>query len=70
MRSKIAVVGEIVRDLAAPVVDRLLERVEVDVGRQRRGDAPADDPAGQDVDDKRDRDETVTGRDIGESPTR
>ena len=57
---------EAVRGLAAPVVNGLLERIEDEVGRQGRRDAPADDPTGEDVDDQRDIDEATPGGDIRE----
>jgi len=38
---------------AAPVIDRLLERIENEIGRQRARDAPAHDAAGEDIDDER-----------------
>ncbi len=51
---------------AAPVVDRLLERIEHEVGRQRRGDPPADDAPREDVDHERDVHEAAPGGDVGE----
>ena len=45
--------------IPAPVVDRLLEGVEYEVGPERGGDAPPDDAAREDVDDERDVDEAL-----------
>ena len=56
---------EVAEAVAAAVVDRLLERVQDEVGAQRRRDPPADDPPGEDVDDERDVDEATPGGDVG-----
>ena len=66
LRPAIAVMHEPVRGFAAPVVNRLLERVEHEVGRQRRRDAPADDAAGEDVNHERDVDEAPPRCDVRE----
>ena len=51
---------------AASVVDRLLERIEHEVGRQRRGDPPPDDAPREDVDHEGHIDEAAPGRHVGE----
>jgi hypothetical protein len=48
------------------LVDRLLERVEDEIGPQRRRHAPADNAAGEDVDDEGDVDEAAPRRHVGE----
>jgi len=47
-------------------VQRLLQRVEHEVGVHRGADPPADDVAGEHVDDEGDVDEVLPGRDLGE----
>src|SRR5262249_29159595 len=59
LRPPIAVMHEAGGRRAASVVDRLLEGIEDEVGRQRRGDAPADDAAGEHIDDERHVDEAA-----------
>jgi hypothetical protein len=48
------------------IVERLLQRVEDEAGLGGAGDPPADDPAGEGVDDEGDVDEALPRRDIGE----
>jgi hypothetical protein len=50
----------------APVVNRLVQRIEDEVGRQGRGDAPPDDAARKDINDERDVHEATPRRDIRE----
>jgi hypothetical protein len=50
----------------APGVQRLLQRVEHEVGARRTGHLPADDAAGEHVDHERHVDESGPGRDVGE----
>lgn len=47
-------------------IERLLQSIQNEVGAHRTTDAPADDPAGKDIDDEGDIDKTLPGRDIGE----
>jgi len=47
-------------------VQGLLQRVEHEAGMRRPGDAPADEPAGVDIDDEGHIDEAGPGADIGE----
>jgi hypothetical protein len=62
----VAVVHEARGGLAAARVDRLLERIEHKVGAHGRRHPPAHDPAGKDIDDERDVDESGPGRHVGE----
>ena len=48
-----------------PVMERLLQGVENEVGVRRPAGSPADDPSGVSVDDEGDIDEAGPGRDIG-----
>ena len=54
------------RSCAAPRVDRLFERVQHEIRPQRRGHAPADNPAGKDIDDERDVDKARPRRHVSE----
>lgn len=49
-----------------PVVQGLLQGIEHEAGVRRERSAPADDPAGVDVDDEGDVDEAGPGRHVGE----
>jgi hypothetical protein len=49
------------------IVDRLLKRIERQVGAQRARHAPADDSSGEHVDDKRHVSEAAPGRDVGQA---
>src|SRR5207248_9203674 len=66
LRAAITVVDEAVDVPAAAVVDRLLERVEHEIGRQGRGDAPAGDASSKDVDHEGDVREAAPRRHVGE----
>ena len=66
LAAAIAVMHQVADGVVAAVVDRLLERIEHEVGPQRRRDAPADDAAREDVDDERDVDEAAPRRDVRE----
>jgi hypothetical protein len=52
--------------LAASVVQRLLQRVQHEVGAQRRRDAPADNPSRERIDDERHVDEAAPGSHVRE----
>jgi hypothetical protein len=69
LRAAITVVNQIADPVAAAGVDRLLERIEHEIGAQRRRHASADNAAGKDVDDERDVDEAAPRRDIREGKT-
>lgn len=58
-RAAIAAMHDVRGGAATAVVDRLLERIEHEARPQRRGDPPADDPAGIDLDDQGDVDEAA-----------
>jgi len=64
LRTAITVMDETVDLLVGSVIDRLCERIEDEIGDQGRGDAPADDASGKDVDHKRDVHEAASGRDV------
>jgi hypothetical protein len=53
--------------VAAALANRLLQRIQDEIGPQRRGDAPADDPTGEDVNDEGDVGSTAQ---IGSTPKR
>ena len=57
LRSSVAVVHEPGGGEGPPVVKRLLQGIEHEVGMRRPRDAPADDPTGERVDDEGDVDE-------------
>lgn len=65
----IAVVDETRGAVAAPRVDRLLERVQHEVRAEGRGHAPADNAAGEHVDDQRHVHEPGPGRHVRVSRT-
>ena len=44
----------------------LFQRLQHEVGPHRTADSPADDPAGKDVDDEGDIDESLPDRNVGE----
>ena len=48
------------------LADRLVQGVRHEARRHRRQDAPADDPAGEDINDKGHMDHSHSGRDAGE----
>jgi hypothetical protein len=50
----------------APIIERLFQGIEDKAGLGRSRDPPANDAAGEGVDDKGDVDEPLPGRDIGE----
>ena len=66
LRAAIAVVHEARERIAAARVDRLLQRVEDEVGAQRGGHPPADDAPREHIDDEGDIDEPGPGRHVGE----
>ena len=47
-------------------IERLLQRIQNEIGAYRTTDAPADDPAGKDTDDEGDIDKTCPGGNVGE----
>jgi hypothetical protein len=58
--------NQIALALVAPCVQRLLKRVEHEVGLHRGAHAPADDAPGKDVDDEGHVHKALPGRDVGE----
>lgn len=62
----VAVMDQRGQTVAAAIVDRLLERIEDEVGAQRRRHAPADNPAREGVDDQRDVHKPAPRRDVRE----
>jgi hypothetical protein len=66
LHAAVAGVDQSVTPHRAPVVQRLLEGVEDEAGTGRRGDTPADDSAGESINDEGRVDEASPGCDIGE----
>ena len=64
LTAAIAVMDQIAEVLATTLRDGLIQRVEDEVGPQRRRHAPADDAAREDVDHEGDVDKTPPRRDI------
>ena len=58
--------GQVADSVAEAGPDRVLEGVEHEFGGHGGGGSPADDPAGEDVDDEGDVDGAGPGRDVGE----
>ena len=67
LRPAVRMMNQCAIALGTAGVQRLLERIEHEVGAHGAGDAPADDAAGIDVDDEGDIDEALPGGDIGVS---
>ena len=63
----VAVMHESGEGVVAPGVDRLLEDIEDEIGRERRGHAPPHDAAREDIDHKRRIDEALPGGDVRET---
>src|SRR5512134_2369806 len=66
LHAAIAVVDETALVHGAPVVKRLLERIQDEVRPRRTRHAPADDAPGERIDHEGDVDEAGPGRDVGE----
>jgi hypothetical protein len=64
LTAAVAVMDQIADLFPTALVDRLVQRVEDEVGPERRGHPPADDPAREDVDHKGHVDEATPRRDI------
>ena len=66
LRTAIRVMDQRAVALGLPGVQRLLQRVEHEVGVHRAADPPADDAPGEDVDDEGHVQPALPGRDVGE----
>src|SRR5262245_49101815 len=53
LRTAIAMMDEILGGGGTPAIDRLIERIEDEVGGQGRGHPPSDDATGEDINDER-----------------